>query len=82
MDEPHVPRSTDGSIFAEACLTQGDVYYLGPDELLNVFYALDTREGASHCLYGTDLPAPLQVIHDVLTTAAAGFAISSDTSLC
>lgn len=66
----------------ELGLTQGDVYYLGPDELLNVFYTVDTREGVSHCLYGTDLPAPLQGIHDVLTRAAGGFAISSGRSLC
>lgn len=60
----------------ELGLRQGDVYYLGPYELLNVFFAGDKRQPYSNCCHGTDLPAPLLSIHNVLTRAC-GFTIGS-----
>jgi hypothetical protein len=60
----------------ELGLRQGDVYYLGPYELLNVFSAGDKCQPYSNCCYGSDLPASLLSIHDALTSAS-GFTIGS-----
>ncbi|CAM0876020.1 unnamed protein product [Alopecurus aequalis] len=58
----------------ELGLRQGDVYYLGPYGLLNVFFAGDKRQPYSNLCHGSDLPAPLRGIHDVLS-GACGFTI-------
>ena len=59
----------------ELGLRQGDVYYLGPYGMLNVFFAGDKRQPYSNVCHGSDLPAPLLGIRDVLTEACGGFTI-------
>ncbi|KAM3294278.1 hypothetical protein ACQJBY_037286 [Aegilops geniculata] len=59
----------------ELGLTQGNVYYLGLYELLNVFSSGEKRRPRSNCIHGADLPAPLQGIYDVLARACAGFTV-------